>query len=81
MTYTSQKQDYEALYGAIRALGSHSHPMESVWLVDTDEEPYEIVKSLIVHVDSDDQLMVTELGGRAFSYGLDEESSGKFIRS
>lgn len=54
-------RDYTSLYEAIRAIGSWSHPVESVWIIDTNETPAGIRDNLKTHVDSNDVIFVVQL--------------------
>lgn len=64
ITYDLNKpgQNYSALYEAIKALGTAwARPLESVWIVITDDSCSEARDELSVHIDGNDQLLVVPL--------------------
>ena len=57
-------KDYEGIYTAIKDLstGIWSHPLESVWLIQSNLFPANaIFKNLKPHLDSDDRCLVVEI--------------------
>jgi CRISPR/Cas system-associated endoribonuclease Cas2 len=56
-------QEYSKLHHAIKELGEWTHPLESLWLVDTQQTPADIYKKLQRRVDGNDDLFVVELQG------------------
>ncbi len=53
-------RNYDSLYGAIDSY-SNCHMLESYWLIDTSKSASEIRDRLQRHIDTTDQLIVTEL--------------------
>ena len=51
-------RDYEGLYKEIRALGSYTHPMDSVWFVDSGKTTSGILEALAQHLDANDRILV-----------------------
>lgn len=65
-------QNYNELYDAIKNIsGFWSHPVESVWIVDTYKSASDVRDLLKSHIDSNDKLFVTELAAASWaSWGL-----------
>jgi CRISPR/Cas system-associated endoribonuclease Cas2 len=63
ITYDLKKpgRDYSALYDAIKAYGDWDHIAESVWTIDTNNEPSKVRDNLQQHVDSNDLIFVVRL--------------------
>lgn len=55
-------RNYDALYKAIKGLGDHVRPLESLWIVDTALKATPICQRLRPMMDQNDYLFVTELG-------------------
>ena len=65
-------QNYNGLYDAIKELsGFWAHPVESVWLVDTNIPTSEVRDILKKHMDSNDKLLVVQLGLAWATYKVD----------
>ncbi len=64
VTYDLHKpaQNYEGLYNAIKSYGSWAKPVESVWLIDTNQNANQIYERLKPYIDKDDRILVTETG-------------------
>lgn len=57
-------RDYEAVKKhVIETYGTRAKPLESVWLVKTDESAGEVRDALKAHVDANDQLLVVQVAG------------------
>jgi hypothetical protein len=64
ITYDLNKpgKDYSDLYAAIDGLrGSKHHPLESIWLLDTDSTPKQVANILKDVIDTNDSLLVIRL--------------------
>lgn len=66
-------RNYEPLYAAIREYGTWCHPVESTWLVVTDDSTEVVTSKLSRHLDSNDRLLVTGLTGEASWRGMSSE--------
>lgn len=66
-------RSYESLIAAIKSLGSWAHPVESSWIVQTHLSDQQTLNVLLPHVDTNDKIIVTELTGSAWWYGLDKD--------
>lgn len=64
-------RDYQKVHLAIKALGSHIKPLESVWLVDTMLTSIQIRDRLVNAVDFNDKLIVIPLRPGASAKKLD----------
>lgn len=58
-------RDYDALYDAIKGLGSWARVTESTWLVSTDLSSSQIRDTLAQEMDENDRLFVGKLTGEA----------------
>jgi len=66
----SPGKDYTELYVAIKRLSPNwIHPLESVWLVQTNQGQGDVANALIKHMDKNDQLIVSPLTTVAY-FGL-----------
>jgi hypothetical protein len=65
--------DYEALREAIEAYGSAVRPLESVWIIVTDEEIHNVVSKLAQKIRDKDRLLVMKLGLGWCSSNLDRQ--------
>lgn len=63
-------RDYSKLIPAIKGLGDWAHPLGSVWIVDTRHNATQIRDHLAQHMDANDGLLVTRIGGEAAWTGL-----------
>lgn len=64
VTYDLNKpgKDYSELYKAIKAASNdHIHPLESVWILDTNHSAKVVSDYLRNHIDSNDNLFVARL--------------------
>ena len=55
-------QDYKDLHNAIKSYGNWAKPLESVWLIDTNQRAAQIYDRLRPHIDDNDYLLVIETG-------------------
>lgn len=51
-------RDYADLYDALKAYGTWARPVESVWLIETDDTTGDVRDELLQHVDANDKLIV-----------------------
>ena len=54
-------RDYSSLFEAIESYKVWSHPLESIWLVDSERTPGEIRDHLNKHIVDNDNLFVVRL--------------------
>ena len=74
--YDLRKQrDYAALFDRIRSYGVWCHPLESTWVVATDQTAAQVRDYLAQAMDSDDGLLVTLLASEAAWMNLDPKVS------
>lgn len=70
--YDLRKQrNYEALHERIKTYGYWCRPLESSWLVATNQSAAQVRDHLKAAMDRDDGLLVTRLQGEAAWTGLD----------
>lgn len=76
ITYDLRKpgRDYQKLYDAIRALGDSTHPLESVWIVKTNQSALDVVKHLRSYTDSNDALFAIKVSRNFGWVGLTQNS-------
>jgi hypothetical protein len=67
------ERDYEKLSAAIKNLGPWCHCLESLWIVMTELSSLEVRDALLESIDTNDDLIVAELGGTWASYGLPKQ--------
>jgi len=76
VSYDLRKQrNYEALYERIKQYDNWCHPLESTWVIVTNQSTAQIRDNLIQALDRDDGLLVTRLTGEAAWYGLSDQVS------
>lgn len=76
INYDLRKQrDYSSLIERIKSYGTWCHPLESVWIIVTDQTAVQVRDNLRAVMDADDGLLVTRLQGEAAWYGLSNEIS------
>lgn len=63
-------RNYASLHSAIKARPNWCHPLESTWVVVTNESSSELLDDLLGHIDANDGLLVAALTGQAAWYGL-----------
>jgi hypothetical protein len=71
-------QDYSGLHSAIRTLGAWWHCVESVWVVKTPLGSAQVLDRLRSHIDANDSLVVTALGGDWATIGLTDDCANWF---
>ena len=76
ITYDLRKQrDYQSLHQRIKAYGTWCRPLESTWIVATNQSTVQVRDNLFAVMDADDGLLVTRLQGGAAWYGLAVEDA------
>ncbi|KHS69945.1 hypothetical protein V6M93_12625 [Pectobacterium brasiliense] len=76
INYDLRKQrDYSSLIERIKSYGTWCHPLESAWIIVTDQTAVQIRDNLRAVMDADDGLLVTRLQGEAAWYGLSSKIS------
>ncbi|MDE8754065.1 hypothetical protein PZA22_06030 [Pectobacterium polaris] len=76
INYDLRKQrDYSSLIERIQSYGNWCHPLESTWIIVTDQTAVQVRDNLKAVMDADDGLLVTRLQGEAAWYGLSNEIS------
>jgi hypothetical protein len=76
ISYTLRKQrNYSGLYKRIHSYGTYCHPLESSWLIVTNQSAMQIRDFLIQAMDPDDSLLITRLQGEAVWEELGEKLS------
>jgi len=74
--YDLRKQrNYDELYKRIKSYTTWCHPLESTWLIKTDQSALQIHKHLFGVMDGDDGLLVTCITGEAAWLGVDPRVS------
>lgn len=81
ITYDLRKQrNYQALYDRIKAYGTWCRPLESTWVIATNQSAVQVRDNLKAAMDADDGLLVTRLQGDAAWYGIADAQS-KWLHS
>ena len=76
INYDLRKQrNYEALYDRLKAYGEWCHPLESCWVIATQQSATQIRDNLAKAMDADDGLLVTRLQGEAAWRNLGDDVS------
>ncbi|SFK72559.1 hypothetical protein SAMN05518863_109166 [Candidatus Pantoea symbiotica] len=76
INYDLRKQkDYSSLIERIKSYGTWCHPLESVWIIVTNQTAPQVRDYLTTVMDRDDGILVTRLQGEAAWYGLSNEVS------
>ncbi|NMZ52013.1 hypothetical protein [Pseudomonas poae] len=74
ITYDLRKQrDYPSLYQRIKAYGTWCRPLESSWIIATNDTVTQVRNNLQAVMDANDGLLVVRLQGEAAWYGLSAE--------
>lgn len=76
INYDLRKQkNYSSLIERIKSYGTWCHPLESVWIIVTNQTAAQVRDYLATVMDNDDGILVTRLQGEAAWYGLSNEVS------
>jgi hypothetical protein len=79
--YDLRKQrNYAALYEQIRSYGTYCHPLESTWIIATQQSAEQIRDKLTKTMDGDDGLLVTRLQGEAAWRNLSNDSNDEVTK-
>jgi len=79
ITYDLHKpgRDYASLFDAIKRVGTgRCHVLESVWVVTTSSSSVDVRDQIRGHLDANDSLLVTPVGGSWASIGLSQQVTG-----
>ncbi len=80
INYDLRKQrNYEGLYERIKAYGTWCHPLESTWVIASNQTAMQIRDNLFQTMDHDDGLLVTRLSTEAAWHGLSEQN-GQWLK-
>ncbi|GIN39023.1 CRISPR-associated protein Cas2 [Heyndrickxia oleronia] len=58
-------RDYNAVIDKIKSYGTWACPLESVWIIKTDDSAVTVRDNIASVMDSNDKLIVTKLSGEA----------------
>ena len=79
--YDLRKQrNYEALYDRIRSYSHRCHPLESTWVIGTDQSAVQIREYLKKELDADDGILVTSLSGEAAWHNVRPERTSQYLK-
>ena len=75
VTYDLRKpgRNYEPLYAKLKTYSTWCHPLESTWLIVTDDNAKTIRDSLASEMDNNDKLLVIKTANVGAWKGLSEE--------
>ena len=72
----TQGKDYSALVKALQeGYRNYWHCLGSTWLIVADQNHTQVRDYLVQHIDTNDRLIVADLGGNAAWHGFSEECS------
>ena len=60
-----EEVDYELLYEALRTYPDWCWPLESLWIIETDQTPRQVIAHLRQFVHDRDSMLVMDVGPRA----------------
>lgn len=66
-------RDYSSLYAAIKSYPRWAHPLESVWVIVTDETAFSVRDHLRQKIDANDGLLVVKSAGVGAWSGLSQK--------
>jgi hypothetical protein len=69
------RRDYSSLIDKIKSYGNWAHPLESVWIIITNETSAQVRDTLSEFIDSDDRLLVMKTTVGASWFGLNQNIS------
>lgn len=61
------RQEYEALWDALREMGTWWHHLDSTWIVRTELTPVQLRTQLRQLIDGDDEVLVIDVSGRSWA--------------
>jgi len=68
-----KNRDYTSLFNKIESYGTWARPLESCWIIATNQSAAQVRDALASVMDSDDGLLVTRLSGEAAWRRLDDD--------
>lgn len=69
------RQEYEAVWDVLRAMGTWWHHLDSTWIVRTELTPVQLRTQLRQLVDGDDEILVIDVSGRSWAgYGFEQRA-------
>ncbi len=71
------QRDYPSLVNKIKSYGTYAKPLESCWLIATDQSAAQIRDNLATLMDGDDGLLITRLQGEAAWRNLSGDADGR----
>jgi len=74
------KGSYQALYERLRSYQVWCRPLESTWVIATQESATQVRDYLLGVMDQDDGILVTRLRSEAAWHGIDAEV-GSYLKS
>ncbi|USK40153.1 CRISPR-associated protein Cas2 [Cytobacillus firmus] len=72
-------RDYDSVTEKIKSYGTWARPLESVWIIKTDDAATTIRDNIASVMDSNDKLIVVQLSGTAAWRNLSDEM-GKWLK-
>lgn len=72
---SAPQRNYDDLIEHLKAYGTYSHSLGSVWLIVTDKTSKEIRDAAAKILDADDKILVVKLTGEAAWRGLRESTA------
>ncbi len=70
-----KKRDYQSLKNKLESYGIWARPLESCWIIATEQSAVQIRDALYAVMDSDDGLLVTRLQSEAAWQNLNHETN------
>lgn len=67
--------DYQQLYDALRSYPDWCWPLESVWIIETEQTPRQVIAYLRPFVHDRDSLLVMDVGPRASWRNLKKDAA------
>lgn len=75
INYDLRKQrNYQPLYERIKAYPKWCRPLESCWVISSNQTPSQVRDHLMSVMDNNDGLLVTKLNGEAAWFGIETSS-------
>lgn len=71
------QRNYPRLISKIKTYGAYAKPLESCWVIATDQTSRQVWDNLASVIDADDGLLVTRLQGEATWNNLANDSNGQ----
>lgn len=74
------QRNYEALYDRIKSYQQWCRPLESTWVIGTDQSAVEIRDYLRGAMDADDGILVTRLSGEAAWINVGTDKISEYLK-